>query len=243
MKHILTIFLCALTIITQAQTYRVSVKQETKELNLLDIAGAVEVHGISEDEIRISTLNSPKDTSTKKGAESNNTQLGIHFEQAGNKIVLKGTFTEGAQIQYRIYVPARLLLSVHAEDNFTKALLIQKFKGNIDIQTNGDVTIPDLTSGLVLQNGKGSTTISIDGKLSDPVSIITQSGNVALTLPRRMGVDLKLGTGTGNVLATLKKGTGTTSVNAKQFTTSLNGGGPKIQIRSVSGNILVLNSM
>ena len=68
--------------------------------------------------------------------------------------------------------------------------------------------------------------------------MITESGNVVFQMPRRMGVDLKLGTGTGKILGTLSgRGGGTTKIDATQFSSSLNGGGTDVQIRSLTGNI------
>lgn len=242
MKNIFATLLCVAFISSHAQDFKLTLKQEITQVNIIDITGAVEIYGITGNDIRISTLSPAKDAGARKDAEADNTQKGINYKLKGNKIVLKGTFSEGTAVQYRIEIPKQMLVTVEAEGNFTKSLLVQKVTGKIDINTNADVTIPDLSNGLVLQNNKGNTTIGLAGKIKDPVSIITQSGNVAVQIPDYLGVDLQLGSGVGKASAILKTRSGVTNFNGRQFTSGVNGGGTKIQIRSVSGNILVINS-
>jgi DUF4097 and DUF4098 domain-containing protein YvlB len=116
-------------------------------------------------------------------------------------------------------------------------------KNEIDIQSCHDITLKNVTGPLVLSTISGNINISYGGNVPDkPVSINAVSGEIDITLPSSTPANLELRTVGGNFYSdfdftspkeNLKR------VGGSELTYSLNGGGPKISIATVSGNVYI----
>lgn len=244
MKSILAILLFLIGTQVFAQDFRLTVGNTVREIILNDIPGNVEIRNAPGNEIRIELVFSDRARKPSQVTSGNtdNTGKGLQYEQNTNTITFRNVGPAQIEGKYTIEIPSGIALIVQGPAGFRKMLDINDYRGNLDIRSAHDVTILNLTTGLILQNPSGQVAIRMGAKkINQPISIITESGNVVFHMPRKMGVDLKLGTGTGAITATLSNNKGgSTKINATQFISSLNGGGTDVQIRSLSGNILIV---
>ena len=237
-------FLLSLIILTSvyahAQTFTQKVESSVREVAFIDLVATVEIRGIDGNEIMISfvQVSSNEHAKPNSGAGSNITETGLTMEKTAGKITFNGKSAKSSTGKYIIDLPARLSVNVQASADFTKSLNIKGVEGKLDIHTGHDVEIKELANNLVLKNSSGHVKIIAEKRLRSPVSVITESGDVDFVMFAKLGVTLKLGTGTGSIKAVLSNGdSGLITINATSFHSSLNGGGTVIQIQSLSGNI------
>ena len=229
MKIILSIALFFLATNGFTQVFRLPLASTIREVVLINPSADVEIKNASPGEIKIefSGAAGARKPAQNIAAQTDNTGKGLHYKQAAINITFSSVWSMPVEGKYIIEVPPGVALVVQGPTDFKKALTIKDFKGNLDIRSVHDVTIVGLTAGLILQSPSGTVSVRAGSKkINQPISVITESGNVVFQMPRRMGVDLKLGTGTGKILGTLSgRGGGTTKIDATQFSSSLNGGG------------------
>ncbi|HTF29842.1 MAG TPA: DUF4097 family beta strand repeat-containing protein [Flavitalea sp.] len=240
MKPFLLSLIILASVYAQAQTFTQKVENSIREVAFIDLVANVEIRGTDGNEIMISfvSANANEHAKPNSGAGSNIMEIGLTMEKVSGKITFNGKSAKSTTGKYIIDLPARLSVNVQASADFTKSLNIKGVKGKLDIHTDHDVEIKELANNLVLMNSSGHVKILAEKKLESPVSVITESGDVDFAMFVKLGVTLKLGTGTGTVKALLSNGNnGFTTVNATKFYTSMNGGGAVIQIQSLSGNI------
>jgi hypothetical protein len=242
MKPILIILLSLVATQVSAQAFELTLSNAIREISLSEIPGDTEIRNAAGNKLKIELVfaDAARRPSQVIPGSTDNTGKGLHYELNGNKITFISVWPGPVEGKYIIEIPAGIALIVQGPTIFRKSLDITDFKGNLDIRSEHDVTITGLTTGLILHNSAGQVAVKTGAsKIQRPISIITQSGNVVFLMPRRMGVNLKIGTGTGRILGTLVGRGGTTKINATQFSTTLNGGGTDVQIQSLSGNVKI----
>jgi len=96
------------------------------------------------------------------------------------------------------------------------------------------------TTGITANSVSGSTEATLDGHLSEGVQVQTVSGNLRLTVPLTFGCDALLSSMSGSVTCSLpaqvlesKRG---------RWHATVNGGGPKVRLSSMSGSLLLQTS-
>ena len=238
-------FLLSLIILTSvyahAQTFTQKVERSVNEVAFIDLVASVEIRGTDGNAILISFVPASSNEHAKpnSGTGSNLSETGLTMEKGNGKITFNGKSAKSTTGKYIIDLPAGLTVNVQASAGFTKSLNIKGVRGKLDIHTDHDVEIAELANNLVLKNSSGHVKIITDKNLRSPVSVITESGDVDFVMFIKLGVRLKLGTGTGRISAILSSrgGNGLTTINATQFNSTFNGDGAVIQIQSLSGNI------
>jgi DUF4097 and DUF4098 domain-containing protein YvlB len=235
--------------ILSAQEYKMSV-QNTRETKLIlkDFNGLLPVEGYNGSEIIItSTSGKVVPPEKAKGlkpifpAGTDNTGLGLDVQKAENLITITCLIPFTQDGEYKIRVPENISLELSSGCERSNDITISGMKNEIDINTCHNIDLKDVTGPLVLATISGDINItfsSINAVKSSSVNAI--SGDVDITLPAKTAVDLELRTISGAFYSdfdfsdsqkNLKK------VGGNVMNHSLNGGGFKFSIGSISGNI------
>lgn len=235
--------------ILSAQEYKISV-QNNKETKLIlkDFNGLLPVEGYKGSEIIItSTSGKIVPPEKAKGLKpifpsgTDNTGLGLDVQKSDNQITITCLIPFTQTGEYKIRVPENLALELSSGCERSNDISISGMKNEIDINTCHDINLIDITGPLVLATISGDINItfsSINAVKSSSVNAI--SGDVDITLPAKTQVDLELRTISGAFYSdfdfsdsqkNLKK------VGGNVMNHSLNGGGFKFSIGSISGNI------
>lgn len=235
--------------ILSAQEYKMSV-QNNKETKLIlkDFNGLLPVEGYNGSEIIItSTSRKVVPPEKAKGLKpifpsgTDNTGIGLDVQKVENLITITCLIPFTQDGEYKIRVPENLALELSSGCERSNDISISGMKNEIEISTCHNIDLKDVTGPLVLATISGDINItfnSINAAKSSSVNAI--SGDVDITLPAKTPVDLELRTVTGALYSdfdfsdsqkNLKK------VGGNVMNHSLNGGGFKFSIGSISGNI------
>ena len=235
--------------ILSAQEYKIQT-QNTKEgrLILKDFSDSLPIEGYNGNEIIITSTSEDLTPPAKaKGlkpifpAGTDNTGIGLDVEKAENTITVTCLlpFTKGGE--YKIKVPENMALELSSGCERNNDISIKNMKNEIDIKSCHNIDLKDVTGPLVLATISGDINITfstINSVKSSSVNSI--SGDVDITLPSKTATDLELRVVSGAIYSdfdfsesqkNLKK------IGGNETNYSLNGGGFKFTIGSVSGNI------
>jgi lia operon protein LiaG len=246
---IITLSVLLITGILSAQEYKVSV-QNSKEgrLILKDFNGTLPVEGYSGSEIIItSTSGNLTPPEKAKGLKpiypsgSDNTGIGLDVQKIDNLVTITCLIPFTQDGEYKIKVPDNLSLELSSGCERNNDIVIKGMKNEIDIKSCHDIKLNEVSGPLVLSTISGNIDITfanINTAKSSSVSSI--SGDIDITLPVKTATDIELKVVSGAVYSdfdftetqkNLKK------IGGNEMNYSLNGGGFKFSIGSVSGNI------
>jgi len=232
-----------------AQEYKITV-QNSKEgrVVLKDFNGTLPIEGYSGTDILISSTSGNLTPPVKaKGlkpiypAGTDNTGIGLDVQKIDNMITITCLIPFTQDGEYKIKVPENLALELSSGCERNNDISIKGMKNEIDIKSCHDIKLNDVTGPLVLSTISGNIDItysSINTTKSSSVNSI--SGDIDITLPVKTATDLELRVVSGAIYSdfdfsesqkSLKK------VGGIETNYSLNGGGFKFAVGSVSGNI------
>lgn len=233
MKKFLLIFQLLCCINLYAQHFQTTT-QKVYTVRFVNISGYVSIEGTTNKEISIDYYADDAQSKTLQG----NTGVGLELQKLDSAWVFTGLLSETNKGRYTIKVPEKSVLNYQSDADHTQHVVIVKCKGDIDINIAKDVTLTEISGGVVIQSTRGKVTVnSIAISKHKPVSIITETGPIYLAIPANTNAELKLGTATGTVHAAYSSDKGKTLMNGKQLNTKLGTGGPQIHIQSLSGDI------
>jgi len=235
--------------ILSAQEYKIPT-QNTKEgrLILKDFSDSLPIEGYNGTDIIITSTSEDLTPPAKaKGlkpvfpAGTDNTGIGLDVQKIDNLVTITCLlpFTRGGE--YKIKVPENMAIELTSGCERNNDVSIKNMKNEIDIKSCHNIDLKDVTGPLVLATISGNINItysSINSAKSSSVNSI--SGDIDITLPVKTSTDLELRTVSGAFYSdfdfsenqkNLKK------VGGNEMNYSLNGGGFKFNIGSVSGNI------
>jgi len=232
-----------------AQEYKITV-QNSKEgrIVLKDFNGALPIEGYSGNDIIItSTSGNLTPPEKAKGLKpiypsgSDNTGIGLDVQKIDNLITITCLIPFTQDGEYKMKVPESMAIELTSGCERNNDVSIKGMKNEIDIKSCHDIKLNDVTGPLVLSTISGNIDItysSINTTKSSSVNSI--SGDVDITLPVKTATDLELRVVSGAIYSdfdfsesqkNLKK------IGGNETNYSLNGGGFKFAIGSVSGNI------
>lgn len=232
-----------------AQEYKITT-QNTKDgrLILKDFNGSLPIEGYSGNDIIITStsgnLTAPEKAKGLKPifpAGTDNTGIGLDVQKIDNLITITCLIPFTRDGEYKMKVPENLVLELSSGCERSNDISIKNMKNEIDIKSCHDIKLKDVTGPLVLSTISGDIDItysSINSAKSSSVNSI--SGEIDITLPVKTATDLELRTVSGAIYSdfdfsesqkNLKK------VGGNETNYSLNGGGFKFNIGTVSGNI------
>ncbi len=235
--------------ILSAQEYKITV-QNTKEgrLILKDFNGSLPIEGYSGSDIIItSTSGNLIPPEKAKGLKpifpsgTDNTGIGLDVQKIDNLITITCLIPFTQNGEYKIKVPENMALELSSGCERSNDISIKNMKNEIDIKSCHDIKLKDVTGPLVLSTISGDIDITYSSINSvKSTSINSISGDIDITIPVKTATDLELRTVTGAFYSdfdfsetqkNLKK------VGGNEINFSLNGGGFKLNIGTVSGNI------
>ena len=235
--------------ILSAQEFKISV-QNTKETRLVlkDFNGLLPIEGYNGSEIIItSTSGKVVPPEKAKGLKpifpsgTDNTGIGLDVQKVENMITITCLIPFTQDGEYKIKVPENMAIELSSGCERSNDISISGMKNEIDINTCHNIDLKNVTGPLVLATISGDINItfsSINATKSSSINAI--SGDVDITLPVKTPVDLELRTISGAIYSDfdfsgsqkdLKR------VGGNVMNHSLNGGGFKFAIGSISGNI------
>jgi DUF4097 and DUF4098 domain-containing protein YvlB len=104
--------------------------------------------------------------------------------------------------------------------------------------TSGDVMILGLGGGMHHEGTSGDLRIEFSGKIDEPCSISTISGDVALVIPEASGINLDLETLSGGISAKISQ-MEISEVSNNNMKAVVGGGGITVRVETTSGNISI----
>jgi len=246
---IITLFILFTAGSLSAQEYKITV-QNSKEgrVILKDFNGTLPIEGYNGTDILItSTSGNLTPPAKAKGLKpiypsgTDNTGIGLDVQKIDNMITITCLIPFTQDGEYKIKVPENLALELSSGCERNNDISIKGMKNEIDIKSCHDIKLNDVTGPLVLSTISGNIDItysSINTTKSSSVNSI--SGDIDITLPVKTATDLELRVVSGAIYSdfdfsesqkNLKK------IGGNETNYSLNGGGFKFAVGSVSGNI------
>ncbi len=184
------------------------------------------------------------------GAAEDNTGLGVNINEENGVIYILGTVSKVRDHQYKISVPVGSAVNLDYNSPFAQGnLVIDSFKGSLETRTlNADVKVTNSTGPLTVNTISGNLEISFSSISQDaPTSLATISGLIDVTIQASEKATLSINSLNGNIYNNLdlkaaketlddQRAYGMKPIGQKgEF--NLNGGGQKLLLKSISGNI------
>ncbi|MDP4223621.1 MAG: DUF4097 family beta strand repeat-containing protein [Bacteroidota bacterium] len=237
--------------IAAGQEHKIPV-QNTRDgkLELKNFPGDLPIEGYSGNEIIITSSGgdfAPPERA--KGLKpiypggNDNSGIGLDVEKNGNTVSVTCVLPITRSADYKIKVPDNLSLEVQSGCEKSSNISVSDMKNEIDIQNCHGINLKNVTGPLVLSTISGDINIAYGNNVPDkPVSINAISSEIDITLPARTAANLELKTVAGAFFSdfdftqtkdNLKR------IGGNDLAYALNGGGPKISITTVSGNVYI----
>jgi lia operon protein LiaG len=235
--------------ILTAQEYKYTVQNpKDGRLILKDFSGTLPIEGYSGNDIIISsTAGNFTPPEKAKGLKpiypsgSDNTGMGLDIQKVDNIITITCLVPFTQESEYKLRVPENMAIEVSSGCERNTDVKITGIKNEIDIETCHDIKLDNVTGPLVLSTISGNIDITYSNiNTARSSSVNSVSGDIDITLPVKTAVNLELRVVSGAIYSdfdfaesqkNLKK------VGGNETNYSLNGGGFKFNIGSVSGNI------
>jgi len=176
-----------------------------------------------------------------------NTGIGLSVSNEGNIVKISGTHRKAHEARYKIYVPqkARIYVNYNSFQN-ADGILFKDLEGEIEVTSKiGDLVFEDVTGPIVASTLSSNIDVIVTNlDQNSPTSLTSTSGDIDLSLPSSTKGDFEFRTVSGEIYTDLnfefpnannmKRVGGGGSADA-----ILNGGGVKVSVRCVSGDIYV----
>lgn len=232
-----------------AQEYKMTV-QNSKDTRLIlkDFNGSLPIEGYSGSDIIITSTSGKMVPPEKaKGlkpifpAGTDNTGIGLDVQKIDNMITVTCLIPFTQDGEYTMKIPENIALELSSGCERNNDISIKGMKNEIDIKSCHNIDLKEVTGPLVLSTISGDINITYSSMNSAKSSSVNSiSGDIDITLPVKTATELELRTVSGAFYSdfdfsdsqkNLKK------VGGNVMNYSLNGGGFKFTIGSVSGNI------
>jgi lia operon protein LiaG len=246
---LIALFLILMAGTISAQEYKIQVAN-TKDgrLILKDFSDSLPIEGYNGSEIIITSTSEDLTPPAKaKGlkpifpAGTDNTGIGLDVQKIDNLITITCLLPFTRSGEYKIKVPENMSVEVSSGCERNNEIAIKNMKNEIVIKNCHNIDLMQVTGPLVLSTISGDINITYSSiNTSKASSVNSVSGDIDITLPVKTATDLELRVVSGAIYSdfdfsesqkNLKK------VGGNETNFSLNGGGFKYTIGSVSGNI------
>ncbi len=185
------------------------------------------------------------------GSMEDNTDIGINLSEENGMVSIQGAVKQVRDHKYKISVPTGMAVNLDYNSPFAKEqLVIDSFKGSLEIHTlNANVKITNSTGPFAVNTISGDVEVIFSSINQDaPTSLASVSGLVDITVPSGEKASFGINTIQGNVYNNLdlksnkdaepdKRAEGMKAMRRDMGEFTLNGGGQKVYLKSVSGNI------
>ncbi|HEX8426551.1 DUF4097 family beta strand repeat-containing protein [Hymenobacter sp.] len=254
MKKTLVLTFCTLlttSLSLQAQEFKTKFNGRQDRKLVLEMQGSdITVEGYDGDELIIRGNGYEAPPKQAQGLRplynqaEDNTQLGLSVKPGtGNTIrVVKASRRDAA---YTIRVPRRTAV-VFTETNWNSGdLTIRDVEGSIEATLkSGDMELLNVSGPVVANSVSGDVKVRFSGMRAEPSSISLVSGDLDVTMPSASKANLALRSISGEIYTdfdlNLGKGPDNLSrVGGQTVSGNINGGGPTLSLKTISGDIFV----
>jgi lia operon protein LiaG len=186
------------------------------------------------------------------GAMEDNTDLGVSVSENDGVVTISGVTKQVKDFKYTISVPQGIAVSIDYHSPFASSdVNVDSYKGSLEIKTlSAKVKLTECTGPFTVNSISGNVEVVYSSvNQDDPSSLASVSGLIDVTVPASSKATFEISNITGNVYNNLDlinstkeknderaAGLGAIKHNSDNSYT-LNGGGQKIYLKSVSGNI------
>jgi lia operon protein LiaG len=260
MKRIAIIFAAlAFPFLMMGQTKKFEYTPKVKnKIEIANLVGEISLQNSTSSAIVIETdfnLERPDRAAGLKllGALEDNTELGVNVSEENGIVSIQGATRQVRDYKYKILIPAGMAVNLDYGSPFGKSdVAVDSFNGSLEIKTlNANVKITKSSGPFTVNTVSGDVEVVFD-KISqnEPTSLASVSGLIDVTLPGTDKANIEISTINGNVFNNLDLKSTAKAVEKDQLayglsairtqggnSYTLNGGGQKVYLKSVSGNI------
>jgi len=186
------------------------------------------------------------------GAMEDNTDLGINVSEENGVVTISGATRQVRDFEYTISIPEGIDLSLDYSSPFANGdIEVDSYKGSLEITTlSANIALTNCTGPFTVNSVSGNVEVVFSSINQDePTSLASVSGFVDVTIPAGEKATIEVSNITGNVYNNLDlKGKAKAKDDGRALglgaikhndgnSYTLNGGGQKLFLNSVSGNI------
>ena len=260
MKRILTIIAAfAIPVVMMGQTKKFEFTPKVKgKIEITNLLGEVSLQNASGNAIVIESdfnLEKPDRAEGLKllGSAEDNTDLGINVSEENGVISIQGATRQVRDYKYKRLIPSGMAVNLDYGSPFAKDdVIVDSFTGSLEIKTlNANVKITKSSGPFTINTISGDLEISFDKiNQSEPTSLASVNGIIDVTIPTSDKANIEISTINGNVYNNLdlkavakekkedRHAYGMDAIRMQGGTSyTLNGGGQKVFLKSISGNI------
>lgn len=185
------------------------------------------------------------------GAAEDNSNLGVNVSEENGVVLISGAVKQVRDYKYKVSVPVGTSVNLDYNSPFTAGdLVIESFKGSLETKTlSANVKVTNTSGPLTVTTISGDVEVvfsSIDQEA--PTSLVSVSGLIDVSVPSSEKVTINISNMNGNVFNNLdlkpvkessadKRAEGMSPIRQDIGDFTLNGGGQKLLLKSISGNI------
>lgn len=220
-------------------------------LVISNINSDLKIEGTSGSDIKIESRNYRGLPDKAKGLKPlsatgpENTGIGLSIQQDGNTISLSAAHNEADDADYTLYLPKNLKLKIDYNSWQAGDIVIKEMAGEVEAKSQvGDLELYDVTGPIVAHTLSSDLIVSFTSlSNSSPTSLSSTSGDIDVTFPASTKGTFHMATVSGGVYTAFdfdfgEEGT-TRRVSGHNATGKLNGGGVKVSLKTVSGDIYI----
>ncbi len=250
----LTLAICFLgfnTLNAQEHTHNV---KSAKKIEISNLTGNIKIIGQSGPEIFIKTdivaelPERAKGLKPLSGGGEDNTGVGLNITEAGGVIKISGATKQSSDADYLFKVPNNIAVAVDYSSPFTSNdVEVENFGGEFEMTgLNDGVKLTDITGPVIVELINGDIEVIFSSvNQSSPMSIQSINGEVDITMPSVTKATFELSSLHGDIFSDLdieiKKEKDEDNMSyfggSSDVEGTLNGGGVKMDISSINGNI------
>lgn len=253
---LITIFIIPLVTLSQVKKFEYTPKVKNR-VEIKNLLGEISLKNASGNTITIESdfnLDKPERAEGLQlmGAAADNTELGINISEENGIVFISGATNKVREYKYTISVPKGIAVSLDYHSPFASGdLEIESYEGSLEIKTlSSDVKLTNCTGPFTVNSVSGNVEAVFSNiNQNQPTSLASVSGLIDISVPTSLKATIKLSNITGdvynnlNLVSTSKEEDEGRSKGLEELKHSnggeytLNGGGQKLLLNTVSGNI------
>lgn len=253
---LLAIFIIPLISLSQENKFEYTPKVKNR-VEIVNLLGEISLKNASGNAIIIeSDFNKEKPERAEGlqllGTLEDNTNLGINLNEENGVVTISGVNKHVQDFKFTISIPQGIAVSIDYHNPFASSdIKIDSYKGSLEIKTlSANVQLTECTGPFTVNSISGDVEVIFNSINQDePSSFASVSGLVDVTVPASGKASFEINSLTGNVYNNLdlqsekqenkdERAMGLSAIKHKSRNNyTMNGGGQKILLKSVSGNI------
>ncbi len=186
------------------------------------------------------------------GALEDNTELGINISEEDGIVSISGISKQVLNYKYTIFIPQGMAVSIDYHSPFASSdINVDSYKGNLEIKTlSASVKLTECSGPFTVNSISGNVEVVFSNiSQTAPSSLASVSGLIDVSIAESDKATIEISNITGNVYNNLNLTSNTKTKEDKRAegmryiknnsgnNYTLNGGGQKLFLKSVSGNI------